>query len=116
MSAVRPDLSPLMLAAIGLVVYGVVRRWAGRRRRARSWRASQDERVVPAGPVASTAVAPGAVAVDGPPESSARRWWRDPVGAVPILVGLAMILGSAVVARAFGTVVSISAALFLPGR
>ena len=94
-----------MLTAIGLVVYGVGHRWVERRRRAPSRHA---------GPGATGA--PSSQAVDNVPEPHARPWWRDPVGAAPILIGLAMIVGSTLVERAFGAVVSIAASLFLPGR
>jgi hypothetical protein len=109
MSIVPLDLSPLMLTAIGLVVYGVGHRWVDRRRRAPSRRAGSGAKGTPTPP-------PPTQAVDDNPEPHARPWWRDPVGAAPILIGLAMIVGSTLVERAFGTVVSIAASLFLPGR
>ncbi|MHB1490827.1 MAG: hypothetical protein ACYCTH_10070 [Cellulomonas sp.] len=121
----RVDLSPLMLLAIGLVVYGVVRRWFEhrwfeRRRRAQAPRAETVESVVRRVSVDPSASADppasSSDAVDERPRVPTRSRWRDSVGVVPITVGLAMIVGHGVVERAFGTVVSIAASLFLPTR
>lgn len=127
MSAVHLDLSPLMLTAIGLVVYGVGHRWV-------DWRRHTSIRHADAGATGRSASSRPSPAVDDAPElhevddhpepntvdvipeSPSRPWWRNPVGAVPIVVGLAMIVGYAAVERAFGAVVSIAASLFLPGR
>ncbi len=125
MGAVRLDLSPLMLAAIGLVVYGVGHRWAERRRHASTRRT--DATGIPASSRPSSAVDDVPElhgvddhrephTVDDTTERPVRRWWRNPVGAAPIVVGLVMIVGYGAVERAFGAVVSIAASLFLPDR
>ena len=109
-----------MLLAIGLVVYGVARRWFERRRRAQAPRAETVESVVRRVSVDPSASADppasSSDAVDERPRVPTRSRWRDSVGVVPITVGLAMIVGHGVVERAFGTVVSIAASLFLPTR
>ena len=127
MSAVHLDLSPLMLTAIGLVVYGVSHRWVDRRRRASSLRTDAGATGMPASspPPPAVDVTPELHGADDHSEPSTvdvtleppgQPWWRNPVGAAPIVVGLVMIVGYAAVERAFGAVISIAASLFLPGR
>ncbi|MCR6492912.1 hypothetical protein [Cellulomonas sp. P24] len=125
MSAVHLDLSPLMLTAIGLVVYGVTHRWVDRRRRASTRRTGATGTPASSRPLSAVDDVPELHGVDDrrephtvddTTERPVRRWWRNPVGAVPIVVGLVMIVGYAAVERAFGTVISIAASLFLPGR
>jgi len=112
---VHVDLSPLMLLAIGLVVYGVVRRWVERRLRARALRVGPS--VADESSASTVSVDPsGSSAVDENPGAPTRLWWQDPVGIVPVTVGLVMIVGHGAVERAFGAVVSIAASLFLPTR
>ena len=114
------DLSPLTLLAIGLVVYGVARRWAERRHRSLAARAVLVERPEPSGAVDSAAsprpmdTSVASSVVDERPGAPARPWWRGSVGVVPIAVGLAMIIGHGAVERVFGAVVATAASLFLP--
>jgi hypothetical protein len=117
---VRVDLSPLVILAIGLVVYGVARRgldhrWRERRRDARAHRAASAEGGRSLASAASAdQPAPSTVEVGRTSEASTRPWWRGSVGVVPIAVGLVMIVGHGAVERAFGAVVAAAASLFLP--
>ena len=106
-----------MLLAIGLVVYGVARRWRERRLEARAHGVAPAERIAALGSAAS-ADQPAASAVEVGETSglSTRPWWRGSVGLVPITVGLLMIVGHGAVERAFGAVVAAAASLFLPTR
>lgn len=119
---VRVDLSPLVILAIGLVVYGVARRGLDhrgrvRRRDARAHGAASAEGLPAPGSAASADQrAPAPIEAGGTSQASATPWWRGSVGVVPITVGLVMIVGHGAVERAFGAVVAAAASLFLPNH